>query len=92
MEQTNTELAESLHQFITIWKMIGRPFPRVDQTDKLGLAITWPNTQFPFHNALFLTGRLTDAQVLLDRVQEAAAYMRARWPRRYRNRMREEAS
>jgi GNAT superfamily N-acetyltransferase len=77
MEQTNTELAESLHQFITIWKMIGRPFPRVDQTDKPGLAITWPNTQFPFHNALFLTGRLTDAQVLLDRVQEAAAYMRA---------------
>jgi hypothetical protein len=23
MQQTNTELAESLHQFVTIWKMIG---------------------------------------------------------------------
>jgi ribosomal protein S18 acetylase RimI-like enzyme len=78
MQQTNTELAESLHQFITIWKKIGRPFPRVDQTDRPGLAITWPDTQFPFYNALFLTGQLTDAQILLDRVQEAAAYMRAR--------------
>jgi GNAT superfamily N-acetyltransferase len=78
MDQTNTELAESLHQFITIWKKIGRPFPRVDQTDRPGLAITWPDTQFPFYNALFLTGKLTDAQVLQDRVQEAAAYMRAR--------------
>jgi hypothetical protein len=29
MQQTNTELTESLHQFVTIWKMIGRPFPRV---------------------------------------------------------------
>ena len=78
MQQTKTELAESLHQFITIWKMIGRPFPRVGQTDRPGLAITWPDTQFPFYNALFLTGQLTDAQVLLDRVQEAAAYMRTR--------------
>ena len=78
MQQTKTELAESLHQFITILKMIGRPFPRVDQTDRPGLAITWPDTQFPFYNALFLTGQLTDAQVLLDRVQEAAAYMRTR--------------
>ncbi len=78
MQQTTTELAESLHQFVTIWKMIGRPFPRVDQTDKPGLAITWPDTHFPFYNALFLTERLTDAHVLQNRVQEAAAYMRAR--------------
>ena len=63
MPQTNTELAEFLHQFVTIWKMIGRPFPRVDQTDRPGLAITWPNTDFPFYNALFLTEQLTDAQV-----------------------------
>jgi GNAT superfamily N-acetyltransferase len=78
MQKTNTELAESLQQFVTIWKMIGRPFPRVDQTDRPGLAISWPDTHFPFYNALFLTERLTDAEVLLDRVQEATAYMRAR--------------
>jgi GNAT superfamily N-acetyltransferase len=78
MSRTNTELAESLHQFVTIWKMIGRPFPRVDQMDRPGLAITWPDTHFPFYNALFLTEQLTDAQVLQDRVQAAAAYMRAR--------------
>jgi GNAT superfamily N-acetyltransferase len=78
MQQPNTELAESLHQFVTIWKMIGRPFPQVDQTDRPGLAISWPDTHFPFYNALFLTEQLTDAQVLQDRVQEATAYMRAR--------------
>jgi GNAT superfamily N-acetyltransferase len=78
MPQTNTELAESLHQFVTIWKMIGRPFPGVDQTDRAGLAITWPDTHFPFYNALFLTEQLMDAPVLQDRAQEAAAYMRAR--------------
>jgi GNAT superfamily N-acetyltransferase len=69
---------ESLHQFITIWKLIGRPFPSVDQADKLGLAISWPDTQFPFYNALFLTEQLTDAQLLRDRVEAAATYMRAR--------------
>lgn len=76
--QTHPELAESLHQFITIWKMIGRRFPQVDQTDRLGLAITWPDTDFPFYNALFLTEKLMDAQVLQDKVQQAAAYLRAR--------------
>src|SRR4029077_5265122 len=50
----------------------------VDQTDRAGLAITWPDTQFPFYNALFLTEQLMDAPVLQDRVQKAAAYMRAR--------------
>jgi hypothetical protein len=57
MPQTNPELAESLRQFITIWKMIGRPFPEVDQSDRPGLAISWPDTQFPFYNALFLSER-----------------------------------
>jgi GNAT superfamily N-acetyltransferase len=78
MKQMSPELAESLYQFITVWKMIGRPFPGVDQTDRPGLAITWPDTDFPFYNALFLTEQLTDADVLQDRVQEAEAYMRAR--------------
>jgi GNAT superfamily N-acetyltransferase len=78
MHKANAELVESLHQFITIWKLIGKPFPGVDGTDRPGLAMSWPNTHFPFYNSLFLTERLTDAQVLRERVQEAAAYMRAR--------------
>ncbi|MBV8587153.1 MAG: GNAT family N-acetyltransferase [Verrucomicrobia bacterium] len=78
MSQTSTELAESLHQFVTIWKLVGRPFPNVDQVDKLGLAITWPDTEFLFYNALFLTEQLTAAPLLEDRVQAAAAYMRSR--------------
>jgi GNAT superfamily N-acetyltransferase len=78
MQKTDTELAESLHQFITIWKLIGKPFPQVDSTDKPGLAISWPDTRFPFYNSLFLTEQLTTAQVLQERVQEAAAYIRGR--------------
>jgi GNAT superfamily N-acetyltransferase len=78
MHKVKTQLVESLHQFITIWKLIGRPFPQVDGTDRPGLAISWPNTRFPFYNALFLTEQITDAHVLQHRVEEAAAYMRAR--------------
>jgi hypothetical protein len=32
MREKNTELVESLHQFITIRKLIGKPFPQVDGT------------------------------------------------------------
>jgi GNAT superfamily N-acetyltransferase len=78
MSQTNPGLAESLHQFVSVWKMIGKPFPGVDQTAGPGLTITWPNTDFPFYNALFLTEPLTNAHVLQDRVETAAAYMRSR--------------
>jgi GNAT superfamily N-acetyltransferase len=78
MHKANTELDESLRQFISIWKLIGKPFPHVDGMDRPGLAISWPNTHFPFYNSLFLTEQLADAQVLQQRVQEAAAYMRAR--------------
>jgi hypothetical protein len=78
MHNANAELVESLHQFITIWKLIGTPFPQVDATDRPGPAISWPNTHFPFYNSLFMTEQLTDAHVLQDRVQEAAAYIRAR--------------
>jgi GNAT superfamily N-acetyltransferase len=78
MLQTHTELAESLHQFITVWKRIGKPFAGVDQIDRPGLAITWPDIPFPLYNALFLTEQLTDRETLQSRVQEAAAYMRVR--------------
>ncbi len=78
MHRDNIERDESLYQFITIWKLIGKPFPQVDSTDRPGLAISWPNTAFPFYNSLFLSEPLTDADVLQKRVEEAAAYMRAR--------------
>jgi hypothetical protein len=66
MPKANTELVESLHQFITIWKLIGKPFPQVDRTDRPGLAISWPNTHFPFYNSLFLTEQLTESHALRD--------------------------
>ena len=78
MMQTNPEVAESLRQFIAVWKRIGKPFIGVDQIDRPGLAITWPDIPFLFYNALFLTEQLTDRETLQGRVQEAAGYMRAR--------------
>jgi GNAT superfamily N-acetyltransferase len=77
MYKANGELAESLCQFISTWKLIGKPFPQVDDKDRPGLAISWPNRRFPFYNSLFLTEQLTDAHVLQERVEDAAAYMRA---------------
>jgi ribosomal protein S18 acetylase RimI-like enzyme len=76
MKQIETKVVESLHQFVTTWKLIGRPFPEADMLDRPGLAVSWANTSFPFYNTFFLTEHLTDALVLKDRVQEAAAYMR----------------
>jgi len=78
MEQTKTELAESIHQFITTWKLIARPFPQVDSSGTPGLAVSWANILFPFYNTLFLTDEMSDSRVLEDRVRRAAAYMRAR--------------
>ena len=78
MKQKNADLVESLHQFVSVWKLIGKPFPKVDLSDRSGLAIAWPDTHFPFYNAVFLTEPLSDAQVFQTRVREAAEYMRAR--------------
>jgi hypothetical protein len=75
MHKAKIELVESLHQFITIWKLTGRPFPQVDSTDRSGLAISWPNARCPFYNSLFLTEQITDAYGLENRIEEAAAYM-----------------
>jgi hypothetical protein len=55
MQKANPELVESLHQFVTAWRLIGKPVPRVDSTDRPGLAISWPNTSFPFYNSICLT-------------------------------------
>jgi hypothetical protein len=76
VEQAKIELEESLHQFVTTWRLLARPFPQADLSDQPGLAISWPGTHFPFYNALFLTDEISDPKVLQDRVQTAAKYMR----------------
>lgn len=78
MHDQDTELAESLHQFITTWKMIGKGFPQTDQSDKPGVAVSWPDTHFPFYNALFLSEAISNAQILEEHVQRAAEYMQTR--------------
>ena len=67
MQKQHPELTESLHQFITRWKMIGKEFPQTDQSDKPGLAVSWPDTHFPFYNALFLSDAISDAEVLEEK-------------------------
>src|SRR5580700_8422298 len=62
MRTANAELVESLHQFITIWRLIGKPFPQVDGTDRPALAISWPNTRFPFYNFLFMVATAPDSR------------------------------
>lgn len=76
MQQTKTELEESLHQFVTTWRLLARPFPRADLSDKPGLAVSWPGTHFPFYNMVFLTEELKDKDAFRDRVREAATYLR----------------
>jgi GNAT superfamily N-acetyltransferase len=78
MQETTTELAESLHQFISIWKLLAKPFTQADQADRPGLAISWAGISFPFYNSLFLTEEINDAKLLQSRISEAAAYMRVR--------------
>jgi GNAT superfamily N-acetyltransferase len=77
VEQTEIKAAESLHQFVTAWKLIGKPFPEADLLDRPGVAVSWANISFPFYNTFFLTEPLTDTLLLKERVREAAAYMRA---------------
>jgi GNAT superfamily N-acetyltransferase len=78
MQQAKIELEESLHQFITAWRLLARPFPHADLSDKPGLAVSWPNTQFPFYNIVFLTEALNDEDAFRDRVREAVILLRSR--------------
>ena len=77
MQQTKTELEESLHQFITTWRLLARPFPHADLSDQPGLAVSWPSTHFPFYNIVFLTEELKDEDVFRDRVREAVIHLRS---------------
>jgi hypothetical protein len=80
MQVANMELVESLHQFITVWRLIGRRFPQVDGYRQAGLAISWPNTPLPLLQFTFSyrAACRMHACCMQDGVQEAAEYMRAR--------------
>ena len=76
MQSTKTELEESLDQFVTTWRLLARPFPQADLSDKPGLAVSWPSTDFPFYNIVFLTEELKDEDAFRDRVRGAATHLR----------------
>ncbi|MCU1248212.1 MAG: GCN5-related N-acetyltransferase [Edaphobacter sp.] len=78
LPSNDAELSESLHQFVTTWKLLGKEFPHADQTDRPGLAISWADTSFPFYNILFLNEPVSDAQVLKSKAQEASDYLQVK--------------
>ncbi len=81
MELSNTELAtelaESLHQFVSTWRLLAQSFPLADLSDQPGLALCWANIPFIFYNTLFLTEQISDARLLKERVRDASVYMRS---------------
>ena len=75
MEVSNAELTESLHQFISTWKLLAQSFTEADLSDKPGLAKCWANIPFIFYNTLFLTEQISDARLLKERVRDACVYI-----------------
>jgi GNAT superfamily N-acetyltransferase len=71
-----SEVTESVEQFASAWKLILRDLPGADLTDRLGLAVRWADSSFPFWNAIFLNEPATDGDVLQSRLRRASAYMR----------------
>ncbi|WP_158792840.1 GNAT family N-acetyltransferase [Granulicella sp. L60] len=78
LPSNDAELFESLHQFVTTWKLLGKGFPHADQSDRPGLAVSWPDTSFPFYNILFLNEPVSDAEVLKSKAQEASDYLQGK--------------
>jgi len=51
MKQRNAELAESLYKFVTVWKLIGKPFAEVDLGDR---PVIDPGSRLPGRILIFL--------------------------------------
>ena len=72
------ETVEAVSEYGSVWKVLAGELPNVDLTDREGLSISWADSTFPFWNAIFLTEQLASETSLRRRVQQAAAYMRAK--------------
>jgi hypothetical protein len=66
MHEKDTELVESLHQFVTIWELMGKPFLHVDGTDKPGLAINRMRSPVSIHHHESDPGRLGEGRRFRD--------------------------
>src|SRR5579862_4069129 len=79
MEQlVETEIVESLAQYVSVWGLLVSEFATADVSDRSGVSIRWADNPFPFWNAVFLNGELTDPGALQARLKEAADYVRAK--------------
>ena len=73
------ESAESLEQLTVGWNaMVPDRNPAADVRDLPGIAVRWPDCQFAFWNALALTEAGARAELLEQRLGQAADIMRAK--------------
>ncbi|CAB3760367.1 GNAT family N-acetyltransferase [Paraburkholderia solisilvae] len=72
------EAVESNFQYVSMWKVLSGDRPVADLVDRPGLSVCWADSAFPFWNALFIPERMGSADALAARLQDAAAYMRAK--------------
>ncbi|MYU20735.1 GNAT family N-acetyltransferase [Streptomyces sp. SID8352] len=70
---------ESMEQLAAVWRtMVLDRDPRADVRDLPGIAVRWADCRFAFWNCVTLTGFGTGAGLLKERLDEAAAIMRAK--------------
>ena len=80
LPSNDAELSESLHQFVTVWKLLGKEFPHADQTDRPGLAISWASASFSVPtNVVFLNEpRKQSPKCSKAKRKEASNYLQAK--------------
>lgn len=73
-----SEIDESIVQYISMWKVLAGDRPGADLTDRNGLSVCWADSPFPFWNALFVPDPISSAEVLMQRLEASATYMRSK--------------
>ena len=72
------ESRELLDQYKTMWRRFTDDHGGADTQERPGLALRWTDSAFPFWNMIFLDEEGIGTQLLQDRLEDAASYMRAR--------------
>jgi len=70
----NSEVNESNTQFIKSWQYFTRQFPRGENLEIEGLAITWSNTETTFLNTIFVANPIQDEADLEAKIKLARDY------------------
>jgi hypothetical protein len=82
MNNSGYEYIEAIQQLADVWGMVvtdyGRTHGSTDVRDLPGSAIRWADSRFPFWNCITLTGPVIDSQLLRERLEQAAGYMKGK--------------